>query len=476
MQHCAKAMNCGHVLGTLFATLWLAGALLIVEHRGWLDGLDNLMFANAVAVSQARPAAPDPRGDTLTVKISRQFYETAFRERSPLDPLLLDRILQAVAASQPRQLAIDIDLSPSPSDVDLPGAAAARKSIAQTLKQMASQGTRVLLVMPGVSVTAAEQESRALWAGERCMDGVELADPSLGLSHTPAGISLLKYVTNLPSLGVLMGQAKPAHSAPAHEGQAKLRDLCASLKDNRMPLFMLAPSNVAGLLMNATESKDRLRINFKAFDSLRSLSLATNEDLDGLTQQLLSSSAKNLVLGGAYTEADTFSLPDGRTVTGSEIHAAVAFTRHNPVTVNHLWAYLLDLGLGLLIGLILKMLWDGYTHAQRLYAKGLCLALAVAALGGADLALIAAMPRLLQHDLWINATPLFIGLFFHAIMETLETEEAHHPADKESCLDALRAQVSWGLDRPWDAQLWLLLRWTLLSSGVYLVALSVFEH
>jgi hypothetical protein len=228
--------------------------------------------------------------------------------------------------------------------------------------------------------------------------------------------------------------------------------------------------------MNATESKDRLRINFKAFDSLRSLSLATNEDLDGLTQQLLSSIAKNLVLGGAYTEADTFSLPDGRTVTGSEIHAAVAFTRHNPVTVNHLWAYLLDLGLGLLIGLILKMLWDGYTHAQRLYAKGLCLALAVAALGGADLALIAAMPRLLQHDLWINATPLFIGLFFHAIMETLETGEEHHHAGKDSCLGSLRAQLSWGLDRPWDAQLWLLLRWTLLSSGVYLVALSVFEH
>jgi hypothetical protein len=137
----------------LFTTMWLAGVLLVAEHQGWLDGLDNLMFANAV--DTAEPAAPAEQGDTVALLVSRELFETALRERSPLDPRVLDQIVQGIADSRPTQLAIDLDLSPSPSDADLPGAEAARASVLHYLQAMASQGTRVLMVLPGVSATPA---------------------------------------------------------------------------------------------------------------------------------------------------------------------------------------------------------------------------------------------------------------------------------------------------------------------------------
>ena len=105
---------------------------------------------------------------------------------------------------------------------------------------------------------------------------MELADTSLGLSHTPAGLSLLKYVAELPSLGVLM----------AERGRA---GLCASRNaDGSLPTLMLSPNGAAASVMNASHSEDRVRINFKGFNATRVLTLTTLDDIAGIPRHLLS--------------------------------------------------------------------------------------------------------------------------------------------------------------------------------------------
>jgi CHASE2 domain-containing sensor protein len=407
-----------HLLKIVFVTLWLAGALLWAEHHGWLDGLDNLMFAHAVDVIHDEAPALQADRSTLIVKISRSYYETEFHERSPLDPRVLDQIIQVITTSRPSQLAIDLDLSPSPSDMDLVGAVTAREAMADKLKLLATHGGRVLIVLPGVTSTPAEQVRKAEWAGALCQAGIELADPNLGLSHTPVGISLLKYVDELPSLGVLMAPEPPS-------------GLCASRnEDGKIPTLMLAPNTAAASLMNATESGERKRINFKGFEEPDIFPLVTRQDIDKLAHLLASSKWKTIVLAGNYSEADLFQLPNGRTVSGAEVHAAVAYSIQHPVKPNHVLAFLMDLAIGVLVGLALHKLWHGYKDTPFLYVKALCLFGAVTVFTIPIIGLLFTMPELLARNMWINAIPLLIGLFIHGIMEPLHTE--HHSEQHDS--------------------------------------------
>lgn len=457
-------------LNALLATMWLAGVLLLAEEHAWLDGLDNLMFAHAVDTTDA--ASPAAQGDTVVVLVSRSLYETAFRERSPLDPRVLDHIVAGIAASHPKQLAIDLDISPSPSDADLSGAEAARDSLLQRLQGMAGaeQGSRVLMVLPGVSVTPAEQTRKAAWAGTVCQAGVELADTSLGLSHTPAGLSLLKYVAEVPSLGILMAEPERA-------------GLCASRNaDGSLPTLMLSPNGAAVSVMNVTDSAERSRINFKAFDATRVLSLNTMQDIEQLPQRLAEAKASTVLLAGGYSEADSFTLPNGRQVTGAEVHAAVAFSKAHPVHAQHAMAYFIDLVLGCTVGLALMWLWEAYQETVLLSAKTLYLGAALLVMGLPILGLLYFMPAMLARDWWINAIPLVIGLAIHGVMETLSKPHTAHQRHA--------TQTRWTLHAWWQKQLpgpqqrtetlvqcaWLLLRCGFLVFGLYQLTLAFLHH
>jgi hypothetical protein len=408
------------------------------------------MFANAV--DTAEPAASAEQGDTVALLVSRELFETALRERSPLDPRVLDQIVRGIADSRPTQLAIDLDLSPSPSDADLPGAEAARASVLHYLQAMASQGTRVLVVLPGVSATPAEQARKAQWAGTVCQAGVELADTSLGLSHTPAGLSLLKYVAELPSLGVLM----------AERGRA---GLCASRNaDGSLPTLMLSPNGAAASVMNASHSEDRVRINFKGFNATRVLTLTTLDDIAQLPQRLALAQARTVLLAGAYSAADSFMLPNGRQVTGAEVHAAVAFSEAHPVQAQHALAYLIDLVVGCCVGLVLELLWHAYQKSHLVYVKAACLGGACLTIALPILLLWFFMAQMLAADLWMNAVPLVIGLAIHGIMETLHSDHAA-PA-----LVGGEKMLEIGVQKTW-----LGLRWGLLLWGLYLFAMAVYH-
>lgn len=456
-------------LNALFATMWLAGVLLLAEENGWLDGLDNLMFAHAVDTTDAAP--PAAQGDTVVVLVSRSLYETAFHERSPLDPRLLDHIVKSIAASHPKQLAIDLDMSPSPSDADLAGAVAARDSLLQRLQGMAGvgQGTRVLMVLPGVSVTPAEQTRKAAWAGTVCQAGVELADTSLGLSHTPAGLSLLKYVTEVPSLGMLMAE-------PERVG------LCASRNaDGSLPTLMLAPNGAAVSVMNGTHSAERARINFKAFDATRVLSLNTLQDIEQLPQRLAEAKASTVLLAGGYSEADSFTLPNGRQVTGAEVHAAVAYSDAHPVHAKHATAYIIDLLLGCTVGLALMWLWEGYQETVLLSAKSLYLGAALLVIGLPIMGLLYWMPTMLEWDWWINAIPLIFGLAIHGVMETLSkphTPHEGHPTPTHCALCARWKKLVACLlqcTEPIVKWSWLLARCGFLMVGLHQLAAAFFH-
>lgn len=438
-----------------FVTLWLAGGLLAAEHSGWLDGLDNLMFAHAVDTSRAAPPSELAVAETLIVTISPTLYETAFRERSPLDPRVLDRILSAVVDSRPQLLAVDLDLSPSPSDADLADAPAARASLLARLGALASAGARVLVVLPGAASTALEQERKTRWASSACQAGVELADPNLGLTQTPAGLSLLKYVPHLPSLGVLM-------ASPTREG------LCASRNAaGQLPALMLTPNSAAAAVMNQSAPSERLRINFKGFDQARVVSLATLADVGMLAQVITASKTKNILLAGGYALSDTFALPNSKLVNGAEIHAAVAYSEKNPVRAEHLSAYLLDLFMGVGVGTLLAWLWHSYQRASLFHHKALCLTGAVGCIAAPSWLLIYLMPTALTYDLWINAVPLFIGLAVHGLIETLHTGH-HAPAQTPTPLQSL-------LDRC-GKYLWLLLRLVLAGTGLWLALIGFFHH
>jgi CHASE2 domain-containing sensor protein len=470
-----------HLLKILFVTLWLAGALLWTEHHGWLDGLDNLMFAHAVDASKEATPPPEVARSTLIVKISRSFYETEFHERSPLDPRVLDPLLKTITASRPNQLAIDLDLSPSPSDADLVGAVAARETMIDRLKQLATQGSRVLIVLPGVASTVAEQTRKAEWAGTLCQAGVDLADPNLGLTHTPAGLSLLKYVNNLPSLGVLMAPQKPP-------------GLCASRNEaGKIPTLLLAPNTAAAAVMNATTPEQRKRINFKGFDEVEIFTVDTPLDIDKLTHLLASSKWKTVVLAGNYSEADTFQLPNSRFVSGAEVHAAVAYSIANPVDANHGLAFLLDLAIGVLVGLALHMLWHCYKDTQFLYVKALCLFGTVAVFVIPVMLLLNWMPGLLSRNMWINAIPLLLGLFIHGIMEPLHTpgHGDQHEAQDKQCritkrlgdlkkhLPVMPRKMTAVLERGTELvsnYLWLTFRCGFALYGLVMVSLSMVHH
>jgi CHASE2 domain-containing sensor protein len=79
---------------------------LALEHYGWLRSLETAALDRFFVLKAQVPAS-----DVVLVQIDDQDYQQLFHETSPLDPLTLADIVDAIAKNQPRLIAVDIDTS-----------------------------------------------------------------------------------------------------------------------------------------------------------------------------------------------------------------------------------------------------------------------------------------------------------------------------------------------------------------------------
>jgi len=97
-----------HMVKALPVVLTIPFITLFLQHSGWLAGLETASLDSILQLS--RPLVP---GSVVVVGITDDEYEdqNLFRETSPLDPEVLQRILAAIAKGRPGAIGVDLDTS-----------------------------------------------------------------------------------------------------------------------------------------------------------------------------------------------------------------------------------------------------------------------------------------------------------------------------------------------------------------------------
>lgn len=313
---------------TLLTTLggYCLAALLSFTGVAQVDVLSWRLLA-AVAVPLASGGAGDQ--PIAVVLIGDRYFEREFQQSSPLNRAELARVVSAieagVASAERPVVAIDFDLSPAAR----PDARQQKDQaeLDRALLSLAHQATVVLLCP--FAVTEALREEQLRWARDlvtRAPPGrIVLARPDL---QVQAG-AVLSFAAESPSLGRIAGDA-----VRRIEGRTK-------------------PSLLAACTEPAPRTTTLAKINFAGYRAYRSVEIDSQTPLADLLRM---DTAALVMLGGSYAlAADEFSTAAGERLRGVEMHAAVAYSRIQPIgPVPALLDPLLQYTVVLLVALLAK--------------------------------------------------------------------------------------------------------------------------
>lgn len=96
----------GYLLRAVVVVFIVSLLTLALDRFGWLRGMETAALDRLLILKERVPAR-----DVVIVEIDDADYEQLFHETSPLDPDTVTDILDAVAKSQPRMIAVDLDTS-----------------------------------------------------------------------------------------------------------------------------------------------------------------------------------------------------------------------------------------------------------------------------------------------------------------------------------------------------------------------------
>jgi hypothetical protein len=444
-KHGSLSHHVHHAAHHFLVALTLASVVLIFEYHGMLNWLDSVSLR---AVSTLGPVAEgtaelDGSDTPLQLLIADEFYETSFRQESPLDRRELTMLIGAIAKGNPSVLAIDLDLSPGPA-----GALgnAGQEDLDALLVQLASKDRLpVIVTTPFPVVTDALLQYKYRWLQAMCQAGVRVAYPHIVLTQ---GL-VMRYAHRQPTLGFVASAAADVAKDTRQVGG----DLCGEV--------------MAGVEKSLFLSKAFASAPHGAADDLRQQRPLNPEYLRNsarLTQMIKSGNTafpdiagRPVFLGSQYDARDEFLTPYGP-MKGTSIHAATFFSERRPTQpVAHGVAVVLDLVFGVAAGFLFGAVWKRTNEATAalsasevtvrrwLHARGwlfvafglLLLWLAMLFYGSA---------WLLSHDLWNNPGPMIVGVFVKTLLASrlgLRTESPRGHNEAHGARRTLLNNLDW---------------------------------
>ncbi|RCW70405.1 CHASE2 domain-containing protein [Pseudorhodoferax soli] len=399
----------------------MASAMLGMEHFHALDWLDAVML-QVVTPRSAQPASARPANLPQLLLIDEPTYADTFDLQSPLKRDKLAQVVGDALAAKPAVLLIDLQLEPSVGEP-------AERPLDDLLRNAKAAGTRVVLPLPEARTPELDRQAIA-W-----MRGLCKAQVHFGLAQVRSHFGT-----------VVRFDADPATMARLGTGDGAANPLCeaAALTQDLPAVWQMFASPSRSMGTSAPLHPDAVRAVVQQAIPWRAQSARL---------QLQQLRPTVIVLGGAYDNRDSFltSAMD-RAVPGAAIHAST-IASEGAVTSSHAAGWLLDLGLGTLLGFLFEALWKLVrrirTCSDRLTLRFVLLAwLRVAAASGiwllaigVALGLMATMGRLVECGMWLNPGPVVLGMLLHALL--LKDSTATH--DPVSWREYTHHSPSWPL-------------------------------
>ncbi|VVP92452.1 hypothetical protein PS918_03373 [Pseudomonas fluorescens] len=364
-----------------------------------IDGYAFLAIGNLTANSVARETGSDPK--VAVVLIDQKSNEDYYRERSPLNRCQLKNDLQAIydLPGRPKLVVVDLDLSPvlldSPlTPLNAPANAEAKLCDEQLLTLLTKhrEGIETVLMAPFKMLDAGARQNIKNW--RTALEGfVSFADdPTIRVSYG--------LVNDL--------ECEKSSLAAAAYDKYPDKPLTNCLK----------------------EKQKKLTVNpGHYFSGLRAVSLSQ------LPTRLVGSqcSAKTpyealylpvVFLGTSFGDSDTFLTPLG-TMYGVEVHAAAFMSLVQPTTQNEVLAFVLDLGLGLLMGGLIAWAWRRYFNLRfssrafdRQRAPWLILILAIGFVVLVAVLTYLSFLLLRYRNIWLSPIPIALGMLIESFFNS----------------------------------------------------------
>ena len=206
-----------HILKEAFVgALLVASIIVILKHFGLLDRI-KIITLNAVSSTVATSFSGDAidknedlsskkiENNTSLLVIDQKNYEINFNQRSPLDRKLLAQYIKKISESNPKILAIDLDLSPNPNilvsdeksldslcDKDLVENKNEDDGLKESLSEI-SKKTKVVLLFPEPVQCMSVRNRKIKWVQNTLENGNGNIYFALGKIFEQDGMSL-KYI------------------------------------------------------------------------------------------------------------------------------------------------------------------------------------------------------------------------------------------------------------------------------------------
>jgi hypothetical protein len=385
-----------HWIHILRSALFLASVLVILDHLYVLEWLDVFILRvlhrgalNTATVDRVEPP------QALVFTIGQELFETEFKSRSPIDRSVLQRYLEQLESIYPnfKVLAIDYDLSPNNDDPAEQETQAEFDAFLLSLSEVKQK--KVVLIQHLPVKNRALCERKIAWQKEMYDKGILFGDPEL-LQYGTFG-PVVKYVERQDSFPATV------LAAMNDRGILGMRFTCDELEPwSREPLGhkKVQPINFAQAVAEGSVKVCELR-NLTEFQNCK---IVFGEQIDAV---------EVIFFGGNYGKDDTYLTPLSET-PGVTVQAYTYFSMVQPLEQKHWQAWIIDIVAGFLAGIIFHMNWAMFHHyrQQGKFSPQVAMAsLNFIILIGFLVAPVLLIARALTAGIWINPTPMFIGLY-----------------------------------------------------------------
>ncbi len=434
----------------LLGAILVASVIVCLKSFHMLDRIKVATLSSITAVRALSDAEAVPskiEKDLTKIIINQALYEDVFNQSSPLDRKELTALFKKLAEFKPAVVAVDLDLSPNPTEQD--------NDLFEQIINMATTccpPIKVVLIVPEpVRPSLLDRKCRAdqdgelagnfnekqsalctkyNWMQELLNNGVNFGMSSI---YTLDGMAL-KYFNAPFSLAGMACKAKypqemckPGHEPHGQPEKAYIDLLTqVDLNKNRQATKLLLNRTWRNHLDESFILENYLTpFNLEFLDHHQSNTIypIKDENTGSLTipeEYRDQIEGKIVFVGGDYGITDYYKTAVG-SMPGIDLHFGALYSMLFPVEGDeYWWPYLLEIFFGFWIGLAVHWLLHFHQKHPHIVLRFIILSAVLLIL--LLLALLSYL--LLKHfNFWINPAPLFIGILIHNLVAFLMGEK-----------------------------------------------------
>ncbi len=438
--------NLHHLLHHALVASTLGLIIVIFESHGLLNWLDSasLRVAQAINPQASLPIASGPlvAERVKTILISSKAYERVFYQESPLSRRELQGLLAEIASKNPKVIAIDIDMSPGPSEAK---SNHGQLELDQWLQSNSKSNTKYVLVTPFPVVDEKLMQEKYIWMKKMCEAGINFAYPHVGTSQGYA----LRMSPTTPSLGVI------AHNKYSLKEDFFEFDPCVLVASGIDQAIFLNSLLDPALLIPTANFATMLPLTPDAIEKCLASSIHWNGE--GFSSFKAISSTDVVFLGSSYDPRDTLLTTSGLQ-PGVIFHAATTQTLISPTKkISHSMALGFDIVLGITAGFLFSWAWSKYHRAagdlyyanksifRAYFIVRAWLALNFLLLGTWLCVIFFFSAALLRAQIWASPAAMIIGVFVKALIASRQSssQEIKKTNDRHLDTNSLKSIVVW---------------------------------